>query len=52
MSVSTHIDHLLAKQQKIEAAIQDAYLHHLPMTALKKQRLRIKDDIQYFMSGQ
>lgn len=50
MSVLSHIDNLLVKQQHIETEIHNAYVHHLPITDLKKQRLRIKDQIQYFMT--
>ena len=45
MSALAHIDNLKERQEKLEQQIHDAYLHHLPVTELKKQRLRIKDQI-------
>lgn len=48
MSVITHIDYLKAKHHDIEKRIHDAYSHHLPVADLKKRRLHIRDQIEFY----
>ncbi len=45
MSFQSHIDRLQAKRRMLEEQIHNAYTHHLPTMDLKKQRLRLEDEI-------
>lgn len=45
MSVIAHLDTLQKKHDKLEQKIHDAYIHHLPVSELKKKKLQIKDEI-------
>jgi hypothetical protein len=46
MSIESHIDHLIKKHFTLDKKIHDARLHHLPIGALKKERLFVKDQIE------
>ncbi len=51
MSTKSRIESLYQKHEELEKQIEDAYTHHLPVAALKKQKLRIKDEITQFLGG-
>lgn len=46
MSVNSHIQSLQLKHQKLEEELHDAYLHHASVAEIKKEKLRIKDEIE------
>lgn len=53
MSIDTHIESLKLKHDKIEEELHEAYVNHWPsdeLTKLKKQKLLLNDEIQYYLS--
>lgn len=46
MSLKTHIESLNKKHEELKEQIHQAYTHHLPVIELKKQKLKIKDEIE------
>ena len=51
MSVAAHLDTLHQKHSQLKKEIQSAQAHHAPddeLQRLKKQKLRIKDEIKQF----
>ena len=53
MSVQAHLDSLYEKHAKLEEEINNAYFHHQDdrVGMLKKQKLRIKDEINALLHG-
>ena len=49
MSISQHLDALNTKHEELERQIHDAYTHHLPVAELKKQKLRVKEEIAFLL---
>ncbi len=45
MSIKTHLDALNEKHAELEKELHEAYLHHLPMAYIKKEKLKVKDEI-------
>jgi hypothetical protein len=45
MSIDTHIKTLSKKHEKIEEKLHEAYIHRLPTAELKKEKLKLKDEI-------
>lgn len=48
MSMLSHIEHLQQQRDFLKKQINDAYIHHrsdMEIKALKKQKLRLKDEI-------
>jgi hypothetical protein len=48
MSIETHIKSLNNKHNQIKEKLHEAYIHHLPIAELKKEKLRLKDAISSF----
>jgi hypothetical protein len=46
MSLESHIESLNKKVNSLEGRIREAYVHHLPTSDLKKEKLHILDEIQ------
>lgn len=49
MNLTSHLEMLAKKEQKLDDKIHDAYVHHASeeeMHSLKKERLRVKDEIR------
>ena len=45
MTIESHIESLNKKHSKLDAKLHEAYIHHLPTADLKKEKLRIKDEL-------
>ncbi|MCE3232302.1 MAG: hypothetical protein K0R98_559 [Rickettsiaceae bacterium] len=45
MSTQAHIISLNTKHKELELKLHEAYIHHLPTAELKKEKLKIKDEI-------
>lgn len=51
MSVISHLESLNMKHDKLKDKIQEAYIYHLPVTELKKEKLKVKDEIYKLMNS-
>jgi hypothetical protein len=47
MSIESHVNSLNTKLNNLEVCIHDAYIHHLNVTPLKKEKLQILDEIEH-----
>ncbi len=45
MTIESHINSLSKKHEQLKEKIHEAYIHHLPTANLKKEKLKIKDEI-------
>jgi hypothetical protein len=45
MSIKTHLEALNTKHAELEEKLHEAYVHHLPMAGIKKEKLKVKDEI-------
>lgn len=46
MSINSHIQSLQLKHDRLEEKLHDAYVHHASVAEIKKEKLRIKDEIE------
>jgi len=54
MTIKSHIETLNKKHEKLDKKLHDAYTHYLPeaeIIELKKQKLKIKDEINSLNSS-
>ena len=45
MSIKTHLHALQTKHAVLEKELHEAYTHHLPVGYIKKEKLKVKDEI-------
>lgn len=48
MSIKTHLDALNVKHAELENKLHEAYIHHQPIELIKKEKLKVKDEILSF----
>lgn len=48
MSIKTHLDALVDKHEKLEEKLHFAQVHHQPTDLIKKEKLKVKDEILFY----
>lgn len=48
MSIKTHLDALHIKHAELEKKLKDAYTHHQSTALIKKEKLKVKDEIMQY----